>query len=254
MHDRTEPKKHGIRSCLMTALQTLRSALQRCQKSRCKTDDSTKKRRKFPMFACAFLGVVVLFGIALWCLNAAVIAKTADRIVTPHELTEMEERFDCILVLGCGVYPDGRMSDRLRDRVDVGISLYAKGFSSVLLMSGDRSADGSYDEVGAMKTAATNAGVPEDCVWIDPRGFSTYESIVRLTELYGGQKVLIVSQEYHLYRALYIAEKLGMEAYGVSADERSYRDWFKCEVRELFARVKDIWYMQRKPAVDLSAE
>lgn len=247
-----EPKKRRVRFFWNRIRQTVDSWRQRFEERRHGAVSVTQRHRRIRAVVCGCLCAVLLFGIALFALNAAVLSKVSERIVTSSELTAAEDSFDCILVLGCGVRSDGRMSDRLRNRVDVGISLYREGLSSVLLMSGDRSEDGNYDEVGAMKSAAVDAGIPEDRVWIDPCGFSTYESMVRLAELYGGQKVLIVSQEYHLYRALYIAEKLGLEAYGVCADLRSYRDQLKCEVRELFARVKDIWYVRSEVAVDLS--
>ena len=111
-------------------------------------------------------------------------------------------------------------------------------------MSGDRQPDGSYDEVGAMQDTALAAGVNVTSVLIDPEGYSTYESIEHLAKHLKGKRVVIVTQIYHLYRALYIAERMGMEAYGVSADRRSYSDQLKCEIREVLARVKDVWYVQ----------
>ena len=109
-------------------------------------------------------------------------------------------------------------------------------------MSGDRSE--GYDEVGAMQREAERLGVPEDKILIDPKGYSTYESIFNLLQQYKGKKVLIVTQKYHLYRALYIAEKLGVEAYGVSANLRSYTKQFKYDMREILARVKDVFWVQ----------
>jgi len=196
------------------------------------------------------IGILVAMLASTLALNAAVCQKMKDRIVTKETLAQMEMEFDLVLVLGCKVYPDGRLSDRLTDRVEVGITLYQSGIGNALLMSGDRQDDGSYDEVGAMQNAAVAAGVTEGLL-TDPRGYSTYESIVRAKELFGARRIVIVTQEYHLYRALYIAEKLGIEAYGVSADLRPFSDQLRCEVREIFARVKDIFYAQVRPAVDL---
>ena len=199
---------------------------------------------------CLICGIFLAVLSSTLILNMAVCHKTEDRIVTQEQLAQMEEEFDLVLVLGCKAYPDGRLSDRLTDRVEVGVTLYQSGIGKALLMSGDRQDDGSYDEVGAMENAAVAAGVTEGLL-TDPRGYSTYESIVRAKELFGARRIVIVTQEYHLYRALYIAEKLGIEAYGVSADLRPFGDQLRCEVREIFARVKDVFYAQARPAVDL---
>ena len=152
----------------------------------------------------------------------------------------------CLLlsVLGCKVHDDGRLSARLQDRVDTGIDLFQMGIGETLLMSGDRQPDGSYDEVGAMQAAAIAVGVEGDRITLDPHGYSTYESIEHLAKELEGKRVVIVTQTYHLYRALYIAERMGLEAYGVSADRRTYSDQLKCEAREVLARVKDLWYTQ----------
>ncbi len=193
--------------------------------------------------------LAIALGLMALALNGAICLKTKDRIKTITELAEMGE-FDYVIVLGCKVYSDGRLSDRLADRVTVGISVFESGIGETLLMSGDRQEDGSYDEVGAMQQTAVAAGIAEERIEMDPRGYSTYESLVRLAEVYHGKRIVIITQEYHLYRALYIAEKLGMEAYGVSADLQPYRDQTKCELRELAARIKDVWYVQTKHPVD----
>ncbi|MBQ8309629.1 MAG: YdcF family protein [Clostridia bacterium] len=201
---------------------------------------------------CLLLGVLLAVLASTLVLNAAVCHKTAERIVTAQTLEDAEGTFDLVLVLGCKAYADGTLSDRLSDRVAVGVSLYQSGIGEALLMSGDRQDDGSYDEVTAMQNAAIAAGVTDDSLLTDPRGYSTYESIVRAKEVFSARRIVIVTQEYHLYRALYIAEKLGLEAYGVSADLHPFGDQLKCEVREVFARVKDVWYAQARPAVDLN--
>lgn len=214
---------------------------------------SHRLRRALPLLTLLLTCAVLLSAFVL-SVNAAVCHKTGDRIVTEEALTALqaEEGFDVVIVLGCKVYDDGRMSARLEDRVNTGISVFSLGIGEMLLMSGDRQTDDSYDEVGRMKDAAIAAGVDEERTLIDPRGYSTYESIVRLLRVYEGKRVVIVTQTYHLYRALYIAEKLGIDAYGVSADARPYSDWLKSEVRELFARVKDVLYTQIEPSVSLA--
>ena len=204
------------------------------------------KRHLVPVTAfliCMGLGVAAFALI----LSAAVCDKTSDRIKTADELLALGEQFDCILVLGCMAYSDGSLSARLSDRVETATQLYHKGVSGHILMSGDNQ-DVYYNEVDPMRAHAVGWGVPEEAIDVDRLGLSTYDSLARIAEEYKGRRVVIVTQRYHLYRALYIAEKLGLDAYGVSADKRIYSDRYKCEVREILARCKDVWYSEKRPA------
>ena len=192
---------------------------------------------------CALLlGVCIFLGVSVLAVSAAVKHKTAPRVVTADSLRAADEHFDVILVLGCAVRADGTLSHMLEDRVKTGVSLYEAGLADKVLMSGDRSE--GYDEVGAMEREAVFLGVPQEVILIDPKGYSTYESIVNLLEEHKGERVLIVTQSYHLYRALYIAERLGIDACGVSADLRTYRKQLKYDLREILARVKDVFWVQ----------
>lgn len=170
-------------------------------------------------------------------INAVVTASTADQIISPEEAAKLQD-VDCILVLGCYVHEDGNPSDMLHDRLRRGVELYDQGAASKLLMSGDHGRT-DYDEVAAMKQFAINAGIPSENVFMDHAGFSTYESLYRAKEIFQAKKILIITQEYHLYRALFIANRLGLEAYGVSADYRSYTGQAGQNFREFLARVKD---------------
>ena len=126
----------------------------------------------------------------------------------------------------------------LQDRLNVGISLYQAGAAPKLLMSGDHGSD-DYDEVNVMKNFAMDKGIPDEDIFMDHAGFSTYETLYRAKEVFEADKVIIVTQKYHLYRALYIAEKLGIEAYGVPADQEDYAGQLKRDAREILARIKD---------------
>lgn len=170
-------------------------------------------------------------------INAAVTLTTADQIIEPQDTAKIQD-VDCILVLGCYVHSDGNPSDMLHDRLQRGVELYELGAAPKLLMSGDHGRT-NYDEVAAMKQFAINAGIPSEHIFMDHAGFSTYESIYRAKEIFGAKKILIVTQEYHLYRAIYIANQLDLEAYGVSADYRSYTGQTGRDIREFLARVKD---------------
>jgi vancomycin permeability regulator SanA len=182
-----------------------------------------------------FICILVLGG--LWLINSAVQKNGGDRIISAEQAAELED-VDCILVLGCLVKEGGEPSDMLHDRLQRGVELYNLGAAPKLLMTGDHGSE-DYDEVAAMKQYAVDAGIPSEHVFMDHAGFSTYESIYRAKEIFQAEKILIVSQEYHLYRALYIADKLGVEAYGVGADYRDYIGQAGRNVREMLARIKD---------------
>lgn len=191
-----------------------------------------KRKWLFAIGILCLCGVLIVTGINLW-----VIATTKDRVYDLADLPELSE-YDCILVLGAGVKPDGSPSDMLYDRVATGLTLYHDAVSPILLMSGDDSGP-DYNEVGCMLSLALADGVPETDVWLDHEGFSTSESVTRAKTEFGVQKVVIVTQGYHLYRALYIADRLGLDAIGVSADLRTYRGQLWRDAREAVARVKD---------------
>lgn len=172
-------------------------------------------------------------------VNAYVMDKGDDTILTSEESEKLED-IDCIIVLGCFVKEDGTPGNILADRLKTGVELYKNGVAPKIIMSGDHSSD-EYNEVASMKKFAVDAGVPSKDVFMDHAGFSTYETMYRAKEVFGAKKVVIVTQEYHLYRSVYIAKKLGMEAYGVASD-------FKLEEnREILARCKDFMTTIIKP-------
>ena len=179
----------------------------------------------------------LLAGMVTLCVSDAVVKKTADGILSIQDAAQLED-VDCILVLGCRVYGDNP-SHMLEDRLIVGLELYELGAAPKLLMSGDHGQD-DYDEVNTMKQIAIAAGVASEDVFMDHAGFSTYESIYRAKEIFGAEKIIVVSQQYHLYRAMYIAQALGLEAWGVSADLRDYQGQIVRDVREILARTKDV--------------
>ena len=176
-------------------------------------------------------------------VSASMVSTTADRITSAAALEEELKagKYDCILVLGAGVRDDGTPSDMLRDRVTVACDLYKlAGEAGIpLLMSGDHTGD--YNEVGVMKSLAATLEVPTGDIFLDHEGYSTYESLYRARYVFGAKKIVIVTQEYHLHRALHIARELGMEAVGVSADLRPYRGQTRYEAREILARFKDLF-------------
>lgn len=184
------------------------------------------------LFLAGILGLCVILGIDAWVKHSA-----SEYILSEQEAAQLQD-VDCIIVLGCFVHENGSPSDMLEDRLKRGVALYELGAAPKLLMSGDHGTE-EYDEVDAMKRYAVDAGIPSVDVFMDHAGFSTYETMYRAKEVFEADKVLIVTQKYHLYRAVYIANALGMEAYGVDADYRQYMGQISREVREILARVKD---------------
>lgn len=182
----------------------------------------------------------LLFAITLLSLNAAIKFVTKDRILSPQTAAQLGD-IDCILVLGCHV-----RSQYLADRLEVAFDLYDMGASPKLLMTGDHGRE-AYDEVNYMLDKAEEYGIDRKYVFTDHAGFSTYESIYRAKEIFGAERIIIVTQEYHLYRSLYIAEKLGIEAYGVSASLHGYGSQDYQDMRESLARMKDFFYALIKP-------
>ena len=182
------------------------------------------------------LCLALLGGMAVLGINGYVKKSTAGQILSPEAASELPD-VDCILVLGCFVHDSGRPSDMLADRLRRGIALYNSGAAPKLLMSGDHGREG-YNEVKAMKLEAMGEGIPSEDIFMDHAGFSTYESIFRARDVFAARKIIIVTQEYHLYRALYIANALGLEAYGVASDYHTYVGQLNREVREILARNK----------------
>ena len=173
-----------------------------------------------------------------------VVSSAKDRIITADEAAELENT-DCVLVLGAGVR-DGNPTPMLRDRLITGISLYKSGVAPKIIMSGDHGRE-DYDEVNVMKSYAVENGVPDGDVFMDHAGFSTYDSVYRAKAVFEADSIIIVTQKYHLYRALYIAERLGVNAVGVSADLDDYSGQLKRDLREIAARDKDFFSCLFKP-------
>ncbi len=177
-------------------------------------------------------------------LSEGIQASTEDSVYAIDEANELKA--DCILVLGCGIRQDGTPGTMLTERLDTGIAAYFMGVSDRLLMSGDHGRE-NYDEVNAMKNYAMSKGVPSEHIFMDHAGFSTYESMYRAKDIFKCEKVVVVTQEYHLYRGIYNARAMGMEATGIKAQRIIYRDQWFYDLRETVARAKDFVFCTVKP-------
>ena len=157
-------------------------------------------------------------------------------------LTENSPQAPVALVLGAGLNRDGSPGLVLRDRVRTASELYFNGQVEKILMSGDNTEE-YYNEPGAMKEFALMLGVPEEDIVLDRFGVSTYDSCTRAKTIFKVDRLLIITQAYHLPRALFLCHSFDIEAYGVPADEANYRIssytfWW---TREVLATVKAYW-------------
>jgi SanA protein len=203
-----------------------------------------KAKKKLSNALLILMLVSILALVSILIINSYVKSSVQDKIITSDEASSLDS--DCILVLGAGVWNNGRPSPMLEDRLLQGIELYENGASDRLLMSGDHGRV-EYDEVNVMKRFAIERNVPPEHIFMDHAGFSTYESMYRARDIFQAHKIIIVTQKYHLHRALYIAEKLGLDVYGVASDPRQYVGQQYRELREVLARVKDFFKVIIKP-------
>jgi len=192
-----------------------------------------KIKKRLKKVVIIFLVMAVSAAIGIFAIDFHVSRVGSKYILSPEKVPES----DAIIVLGAYVYPNGRLSDILKDRVDTALELYNNGKGKKLLLSGDHGKT-TYDEVNSMKNYVKGKGVKAEDIFMDHAGFSTYETMYRARDVFKAKKVIIVTQEYHLKRAVYIARSLGIEAYGVASDKQKYRGMAMYKAREILARCK----------------
>ena len=199
-------------------------------------------RRLLGILAC--VAVTVVLGISAWMAHVtdpqieAEFTSGSDSLSADEIEVLSSIKPQCAMVLGAGVYSDGTPSPMLRDRLDTGIALYKAGVVPKLLLSGD---DGQveYSEVDVMLNYALDRDIPKEDIFLDHAGFSTYESVYRANYIFEIKRMLVVTQTYHLFRALYGCRRMGVEALGVGADQQQYVGSTTRELREVLARDKD---------------
>ena len=194
------------------------------------------------------IGLIVLICLGVFVstiIDFVVISKSDYKILNYDDAVKLED-IDAIIVLGCKVNGNDP-SMMLKFRLDKGIELY-RDMNTKLLLSGDHGQK-EYDEVNVMRDYVLEQEIDTHNVFLDHAGFSTYDSMYRAKEVFGIKKVIVVTQRYHLYRSLYIANELGIEAYGVEADDIPYPMINKKnEVREFLARNKDFVKVMFEPS------
>jgi SanA protein len=180
--------------------------------------------------------LVVLAALAILVTNLIVTQSAADHIVkTPEDAPHAQ----AAIVLGARVYEDGTPSPMLADRLETGIKLYKLGKVDKILLSGDHG-QATYDEVNVMLKYVLARGVPDEDVFTDYAGFDTYDTMYRARDVFKVETALVVTQGFHLSRAVYTARALGLEATGVGADIQQYPNEWRFAMREWLARGKAI--------------
>lgn len=188
--------------------------------------------RKIIKYVIFLILLLIVIGLLI---NLYIVLTTNNRIKEIKEINY--DDIDCIIVLGAGIRGN-RPSPMLEDRLITGIDLYNRNITNKIIVSGDHGTE-NYDEVNVMKKYLIESSIPSEDIFMDHAGFSTYDSIYRAKEIFSAKKVVIVTQKYHLYRALYIAKELNLEAYGLIANRRNYHGQLKRDIREFIARIKD---------------
>jgi len=154
------------------------------------------------------------------------------------------------LILGCSkTLKSGRENLFFRYRIDRAVELYRAGKVQYLIVSGDNSRK-DYDEPTDMRQALVEQGIPDEVIYSDFAGFSTLDSVVRAKEIFGQSQILVISQEFHVRRAIYIGREKGLDIVGVSAKDVTGRNGIKTHLREYLARVKtvmDVHVFHRSP-------
>jgi len=207
---------------------------------------SSSLRRRIALCLAVALGAFLL---ALILFPAWTLTRRYEGLIY-QDARSVPER-PVALVFGAGHWPDGTPSDVLKDRVEAAAELYRAGQVSKVIFSGDnRFVD--YNEPGAMRTYALGLGLPDEAIVLDYAGRRTYDSCYRARDIFGVRQVVLVTQRYHLPRALYICERLGLEAVGYIADRRPYvyiRNYWAREVPALWLSWWELWVTRPEPVL-----
>jgi SanA protein len=191
-----------------------------------------RRRRRVLRWAA---GVVAAVALVVLALNVLVLREGRGGVDDVARI----DHAPVAIVLGAAVLPDGRMSAMLADRVRQGLALYRAGKVDKLLVSGDHGA-WRYDETGTMRRALVRAGVPPRDVFTDHAGFDTRATMERARRVFGVRRAVVVTQGFHMSRALYLARRAGLDVQGLTSDLEPYRTGAG-NAREVLARVKAVW-------------
>ncbi|MCT4584439.1 MAG: YdcF family protein [Peptostreptococcaceae bacterium] len=185
-----------------------------------------------------FIFISLSFSILiLFIINNIVVNESKKKIYSLNQIDDVKQS-NVGLVLGARVYTNGMVSPILADRLDIAIKLYNEKKINKLLFSGDHSKK-NYDEVNAMMNYSLKKGVDKKDIYLDHAGFDTYSSLYRAKHIFNVKNLIVITQDYHLKRAVYIGNKIGINTYGVNSDKHSYPKIKYYKRREFLARIKD---------------
>lgn len=194
------------------------------------------KRRIFKKIMISALVIAVAGMVMMVALNLYVKAVGRSGFIDPESF---DGSVDCVIVPGARVWDSGTVSYMLRDRLDMAYKLYSNGTAAKILVSGDHGAE-EYDEVNAMKEYLLGLGVPQEDIFMDHAGFNTYSTMARAKRIFEVDSCIVSTQQYHLYRAVYLAKKQGIRAYGAVCDVYVSLRLPYYKLREMAARIKDV--------------
>ena len=199
-------------------------------------------KKAFKIISISLVCVILAGIIAFAGINIYVISYAKPYIISAEEAKNLNK--DCVIALGAQVYSDGTPCHQLYDRVQIASEIFLDNAGEKLLLSGDARVPEEYDEISAMTKVALQLGVEEDNILPDPKGLNTYQSMERLKNEFNFDSCVIVTQKYHIYRSVYIARKMGIDAYGVNSDPRDYATIVYNEARETLARIKAFYMIE----------
>lgn len=180
--------------------------------------------------------IIIILILAIISIDLYVVISTNNGIIKADDI---KDNYDAIIVLGAGIR-NNNPSPMLADRLLTAVDLYNKSVAPKILVSGDHEYE-DHDEVNVMKKYLIEKGIPSEDIFMDHAGLSTYDSILRAKMVFEVNNALIVTQKYHLHRALYIASDNDLNAIGVSATKQRYHNQTKRDIREFVARIKDFF-------------
>ena len=183
-----------------------------------------------------FLFLLVAGFVIIWSLHLYISSTSSSRIFNNLESVPVTHT---VIILGASVHADGKLSPILQDRVDTGLKLYTSGKAKRFLLSGDNRRE-DYDEVNSMRNYLLERNVPENHIFIDPAGIDTYDSMYRSREIFEVPSAIVVTQQFHLPRAIFIAKNLGLNYIGYPADSRQYKTEGSLKRREKLANLKAV--------------
>ncbi len=190
------------------------------------------------------LSIILVFILVIVAINLYTVLLSSPYIYTMDEIEKIDNH-TVTMALGAKVYSNGNLSYVLRDRVDYAIELYKSGKAKKIIFSGDHGTK-EYDEVNAMFEYAQSKGIDKADIFLDHAGFSTYDSMYRAKEVFLCEDIIIITQSFHIYRSVYIARRIGLNAIGIKSNQHNYylSTDIKNNMRECLARVKDFIYVE----------